>query len=372
MTTSESNGLVVSRTAGRHWILAAVLLAIGAGLVWMGLSASQQSPRIAGCVFGGVFGLLALILGLRSLPEPVADELVLDASGISRVVGGVVWAARWGELRAVAVLAEPGRQHSFRVVLEPADARFAERHQGLTPVAAGQFLVPGITLSAAEAGRLREVAGRYGKVTERPVTPVPEPSRPPAVARLAPGPVPEPARVSIHVNGWDRRKLWLFDFAMVLLGAGVYVAAEFGPSGVLHTVCRILGSAVIVLAGVVHAFEFNSHKRTLRADLRLSNVDLQWKTYYRTLELSWREIAELRLLASGHLEFRPADPDFPLHYGDAEKLALGDGWYRLPRALSPAAARKFGRCAPTLLPREVVLTVGRGGAPPTPITRGAT
>jgi len=126
-----------------------------------------------------------------------------------------------------------------------------------------------------------------------------------------------------------------------------------------------------VLGCVVHAFEFNSHKRELRADLRLSNVGFRWKTYYRKFELGWREVAELRLLTDGNLEFRPADLDFPLRHSDAEKFALSDGWYRLPRPLSTAAMRKFTACAPTLLPREVVLTVG-GGAPPTPITRGAT
>ncbi|MBE1499720.1 hypothetical protein H4696_006820 [Amycolatopsis lexingtonensis] len=365
----------MSRTAGRHWVQAGVLLAIGAGIVWLGLSASQQSPRVAGCIFGGGFGLLGLILVFRSLPEPVVNELVFDASGISRIVGGVVWAARWDELAAVAVPAEPGREHSFRVVLEPADPRFAERHRGLTPVAGGQWLVPGITLSDTEAGRVREIAGKFAGVVERPVTPVvPEPAPPSTrVDRFVPvaATVPELDHVSIHVNGWDRRKVWFFDFAMAMLGIGAYVAAEFGPPGFLHTICRILGGAVIVLAGVVHAFEFNSRKREHRADLRLSNVGFRWKTYYRKFELGWREVAELRL-ANGHLEFRPTDLDFPLRHGDAEDLALSDGWYRLPRPLSPAAARKFGRCAPTLLPRDVVLTVGGGGAPPTPITRGAT
>ncbi|UOX87271.1 hypothetical protein MUY14_36965 [Amycolatopsis sp. FBCC-B4732] len=365
----------MSRTAGRHWAQAGVLLVIGAGIVWLGLSASQQGPRVAGCVFGGGFLLLGLILVVRSLPEPVVNELVFDASGISRIVGGVVWAARWDELAAVAVPAEPGREHSFRVVLEPADARFAERHRGLTPVGGGQWLVSGITLSAGEAGRVREIAGLFVGVAERPVAPVvPEPSPPPArVDRFVPtsATVPELDHVSIHVNGWDRRKVWLFDFAMAMLGIGAYVAVEFGPSGFLHTVCRILLGAVIVLVGVVHAFEFNSRKRELRADLRLSNVGFRWKTFYRKFELSWREVAELRLRTDGTLEFRPADLDFPLRHGDAEKFALSDGWYRLPRPLSSAATRKFTAHAPALLPREVVLTVD-GGAPPTPITRGAT
>jgi hypothetical protein len=373
MTGPESDRLVVSRTAGRHWILAGVLLAIGAGLVLMGVSASQQSPRVAGYVFGGAFGLLGLTLLCRSLRKPVVNELVFDASGISRIVGGVVWAARWNEVGAVAVPAEPGGDNSFRVVLEPVDARFAERHRGLTPLAGGDFLVPGITLSVTEAQRIRDFARKYAGVTERPVTPVaPEPS--PRAARFVPQPVPalDPDHVSIHVNGWDRRKVWLFDFAMALLGIGAYVGAEFGPSGFLHTVCRILLGAVIVLAAVVQAFWFNTSKRELRADLQLSTAGFRWKTYYRKLELSWREVSELRLLTNGRLEFRPIDLDFPLRHGDFEALALDDGWYRLPRALSPAAARKFDECAPTLLPSEIVLTVGRGEAPPTPITRGAT
>jgi hypothetical protein len=279
-------------------------------------------------------------------------------------------------LGAVAVPAEPGRDNSFRVVLEPVDARFAERHRGLTALAGGDFLVPGITLSVTEAERFRDVAGKYAGVTERPVTPVePEPSpRLARAARLVPEQVPtlDADHVSIHVNGWDRRKVWLFDLAMALLGIGAYGGAEFGPSGFLHTVCRILLGAVIVLAAVVHAFEFNTSKRELRADLRLSTAGFRWKTYYRQLELSWREVSELRLLTNGHLDFRPFDLDFPLRHGDFETLARGDGWYRLPRALSPAAVRKFGECVPALLPREVVLTLGWGGAPPTPITRGAT
>ncbi|VVJ23448.1 Uncharacterised protein [Amycolatopsis camponoti] len=375
MTAPESDRVVVSRTDGRHWIQAGILLAIGAGIVWLGWSSTQEGPRLAGSVFGGGFALLGLILVFRSLPEPVVNELVFDASGISRIVRGVVWAARWDELAAVALPAEPGRDDSFRVVLEPVDDRFVERHRGLTPVAGGAFLVTGITLSVTEAGRVREIAGKYIGIAERPVTPaVPEPApRPAPAAGFVPGPatVPELDHVSIHVNAWDRRKVWFFDFAMAMLGIGAYVAGEFGPSGFLHTVCRILLGAVIVLGGVVHAFEFNSRKRELRADLRFSNVGFRWKTYHRKYELGWREVAELRLLTDGHLEFRPVDLDFPLRHGDVENLALSDGWYRLPRPLSPAAMRKFTRCVPILLPREVVLTVG-GGAPPTPITRGAT
>lgn len=375
MTAPDSGRFVVSRTAGRHWIQAGVLLAIGGGIVWLGLSSSQESARLAGSIFGGGFGLLGLILVFRSLPEPVVNELVFDASGISRIVGGVVWATRWDELAAVAVPAEPGRERSFRVVLEPVDARFAERHRGLTSVAGGALLVPGITLSVTEAGRVREISGKYARVAERPVTPVAQKPAP----RLAPGAglvsgpagVPELDYVSIHVNGWDRRKVWFFDLVMATLGIGAYVAAEFGPSGVLHTLSRIVLGAVIVLLGVVHAFEFNSHKRETRADLRLSNVGFRWKTYYRKFELGWREVAELRLLTDGNLEFRPIDLDFPLRHSDAERFAQNDGWYRLPRPLSSAAMRKFTTHAPALLPREVALTIG-GGAPPTPITRGAT
>ncbi|MFJ9782161.1 hypothetical protein ACIRSS_21420 [Amycolatopsis sp. NPDC101161] len=373
MTAPDSDRVVVSRTDGPHWIQAGIFLAIGAGAVWLGWSSTQEGPRLMGSIFGGGFVLLGLILVFRSLLEPVVNELVFDASGISRIVGGVVWAARWDELVAVALPAEPRREDFFQVVLEPADAGFAERHRGLTPVSGDAFLVPWITLSATEAGRVREIAGKYARVSERPVTPVvrePAPRSAPA-AVSAPATVPELDHVSIHVDGWDRRKVWLFDFAMAMLGIGAFVAAEFGPSGFLHTVFRIVLGAVIVLDCVVHSFEFNSRKRERRADLRLSNVGFRWKTYYRKLELSWREVAELRLLTDGHLEFRQADLDFPLRHRDTEDLAMGDGWYRLPRALSPAAARKFCKCAPTLLPREVALTIG-GGAPPTPITRGAT
>ncbi|WP_372667518.1 hypothetical protein [Amycolatopsis kentuckyensis] len=88
-----NESVVISRTEGRHWILAGVLLLVAGGFVWLTL-ASQRRPGAAGWVFGGAFGLLGLILVSRSLPEPVVDELVLDVSGISRIVGGVVWAVR--------------------------------------------------------------------------------------------------------------------------------------------------------------------------------------------------------------------------------------------------------------------------------------
>src|ERR1700749_554083 len=99
-----TDGVVVSRTEGRHWILAGVLLVVASGCLWMALASTQQSPRAAGFVFGGTFGLIGLNLVRRSLKKPVVNELVIDSTGISRVIGGVVWAVRWDELRAASVV----------------------------------------------------------------------------------------------------------------------------------------------------------------------------------------------------------------------------------------------------------------------------
>jgi hypothetical protein len=69
-----TGSVVVSRTDGRYWILAGVVLLVASGFLWIALASTQQSLRVAGFVSGGSFGL----------------------------IGGVAWAVRWDELRAAS------------------------------------------------------------------------------------------------------------------------------------------------------------------------------------------------------------------------------------------------------------------------------
>ncbi|MFG1640534.1 hypothetical protein ACGFMK_09615 [Amycolatopsis sp. NPDC049252] len=351
-----TDSVVVSRTEGRHWILAGVLLVVASGFLWMALASTQQSPRVAGFVFGGAFGLLGLNLVRRSLKKPVVNELVIDSTGISRVIGGVAWAVRWDELRAASVVTRKRDQ----VVLTPAVDRFENLHRSLVRVNDGDYLVAGIELYDTETPRVREALAKYvGVKRERVVNaPVSTPVRQAVSAPWTPPTAEMPVVVAIHVNGWDRVKLRWVRFFALMIELGLGVAIEFGPRNGLRTACLVV--FVIVFAGMawLEVFERQSRARKTRVTLELSAAGLRWKSYYRQIVVSWPEIAELRV-PSGLVEFRPASDDFPLDRPELAHLRQGDGWYRLPRALSATAAKEFDEHIRGVLPASVRLAVSQ-------------
>ncbi|HEY3464128.1 MAG TPA: hypothetical protein VGL47_03300 [Amycolatopsis sp.] len=370
MTEPAGGRIVVSRTAGRPWILAVVLLVVASGFLWMALAATQESPRVAGWVFGGGFGLLGLNLVRRSVRRPVRDELVLDPAGISRVIGGVVWTVRWDELRAASVVESPRKSEGHQVVLSPARDGFESRHRSLVRIGGGDFLVAGIGLDDREAPRVREVLARHIGATVDRVVEAPVLARPPSPVRDAvpswmPPPLEATGSVTIHVNAWNRALLrWGRLFAlMVELGLGA--AIEFGPRNGIRTACLVVFAVVFAGATWLEIAERQSRSRKFRVTLELSAAGIRWVSRYRRIEVAWPEIAELRTPAR-LVEFRPASDGFPLDRPDLHPLRQADGWYRFPRALSATAAREFDEHIREVLPGGVAW------APPTPITRGAT
>lgn len=353
----EGDRFVVSRTDGRHWILAGVVLLVASGFLWMALASTQQSPQVAGFVFGSAFGLLSLNLVRRSLKRPVVNEFVIDSTGISRVIGGVAWAVRWDELRAASVVTRKRDQ----VVLTPAVDRFENLHRSLVRVGDGDYLVAGIELYASETPRVREALAKYvGVKRERVVnTPASAPVQQAASAPWTPPSVDVPAAVAIHVNGWDRVKLrWVQFFAfMIELGLGVTI--EFGPRNGFRTACLVFFIIVFVGTAWLEIFERQSRSRKTRVTLDLSAAGLRWKSYYRQIVVSWPEIAELRA-PSGLVEFRPVSDDFPLDRPDLDHLRQGDGWYRMPRTLSPTAVKEFETHIHGVLPAHVHLAERAG------------
>lgn len=353
MTEPENDRFVVSRTNGPYWILAGVTLCVAAGFFWMALAATQASPRVAGWVFGGCFGLLGLILVVRSLRKPVRNELVIEPAGISRVIGGVAWALRWDELRVVSVV--KGAQHNtgHQVVLSPADDRFESPSRSLVRIAGGDSLVAGFELDEEEVPRVREVLAKHvGVTTERvPGTQVPTPSP----IRPAIG---SSSTVTIHVNGWDRvlfRWIQLYGF---LIEVGLGAVLEFGPRNGFRSVCAFVAGAVLIVLIWLTISEQESHSLKAKVLLELSPAGLRWKKYHLTFAVSWPEIAELRVLSS-HLEFRPVSGDFPLDRPELDQLRLADGWYRTLQALSPTAAKEFEAHIRDVLPAGVPLALGQ-------------
>lgn len=359
MTEPESGRFVVSRTDGPQWILAGVLLCVAGGFFWMALAATQESPRAMGWIFGGMIALLGLNLVVRSLRKPVRNELVLDPAGISRVIGGVAWVLRWDELRAASVVKGTGERARHQVVLTPADTGFESPSRSLVRIDGGDFLVAGLELYDREVPRVRELLAKHvGVAAER--LPGPQAAVPPPVGAAAPRWVP-PAEssggVAIHVNGWDRVLLrWVKLFAfMIELGLGAVI--EFGPRNGFRTACVVVFITVFAGTSWLVVFEQRSRARKARIVLELSAAGLRWKSYYREIVVSWPEIAELRT-SSGLVEFRPATADFPLHRPELDHLRLGDGWYRMPRALSASAAKEFETHIRSVLPAGVPLALG--------------
>jgi hypothetical protein len=134
---------------------------------------------------------------------------------------------------------------------------------------------------------------------------------------------------------------------------------EFGPRSGFRSVCVFVAGAVLVVLALLTGFEQNSRSRKIRVLLELSATGLRWRTYHLKFTVSWPEIAELRVL-SGHLEFRPLSGDFPLDRPEIDLLRLADGWYRMPRALSPTAAKEFEAQIRDVLPARVPLALGQG------------
>ncbi|WP_290057221.1 hypothetical protein [Amycolatopsis solani] len=348
----------MSRTDGPHWIQAGFLLAVGAGIVWLGLSSAQQGPRIMGCIVGGGFGLLGLNLVWRSVRKPVRNELIIDQIGISRVIGGVAWAVRWDELAAASVV-ESGQKHdSYQVVLSPAREDFESHSRSLVRIGGGDFVVAGLGLYERELPRVREALAKHvGTRIERVAgghVPAPPPVE--AVAAAVPEWMPPPLRpsasVEIHVNGWNRvRHRWL-RFVAIAIELGLGGVIEFGPHNGFRTACQVVFVAVFVGASWREIFEQQSRSRKTRITLELSAIGLRWVSYYRRIVVTWPEIAELRT-PSRLVEFRPASEDFPLQRPELDELRQPDGWYRLPTPLSSTASKRFDAHIREVLPGGV-------------------
>ncbi|RSD20048.1 hypothetical protein [Amycolatopsis eburnea] len=349
-----NESVVVSRTEGRHWILAGVLLLVAGGFVWLALASTQRSPGVAGWVFGGAFGLLGLNLVRRSVRQPARNELIIDAAGVSRVIGGVVWALRWDELAAASVVGNGRKHERHQVVLSPARDDFASPHHSLVRIGGGDFQVAGIGLSEREVPRVREALAKHVGVQAERVAGARVPA-PPPVAAAAPEwmpPLQPSGSVKIHVNGWDRAAHWWLRFFALAIELGLGVAIEFGPRNGLRTAGVVVFIAVFVGMTWREIGWQQSRSRRFRITLELSAAGLHWKTYYRQIVVSWPEIAELRT-PTRLLEFRPAGDDFPLRRPELDELRQTDGWYRLPARLSATAAKELDTRIREVLPHRM-------------------
>ena len=352
-----NESVVISRTEGRHWILAGVLLLVAGGFVWLALASTQRSPAVMGWVFGGAVGLLGLNLVRRSVRKPVRNELIIDATGISRVIGSVVWALRWDELAAASVVDSGQKHERHQVVLGPAREDFESHHRSLVRIGGGDFLVAGIGLYEREVPRVREVLAKHVGVRAERVAPV---LAPPPVAAAVSERMPPPLRpsgsvVEIHVNGWDRATQWWLRFLVLAIELGLGAVIEFGPHNGFRTACKVVFAAVFVGMSWREVGWQQNHSRKVRIMLELSATGLRWKSYYRQIVVSWPEIAELRT-PTRLLEFRPESDDFPLRRPELHELRQADGWYRLPATLSATASKEFEARIREVLPGGIAWT----------------
>lgn len=299
-----NESIVISRTEGRYWILAGVLLLIAGGFVWLALASTQRSPGIAGWVFGGAFGLLGL----------------------------------------------------NKVVLSPARDDFESHHRSLVRIGGGDFPAAGIGLYEREVPRVREALAKHVGVRAELVAPV---LAPPPVTAAVPEWMPPPRAsgsvVEIHLNGWDRATQWWLRFFVLAIELGLGAVIEFGPHNGFRTACKVVFTAVFVGMSWREIGWRQNQSRKVRIMLELSATGLRWVSYYRQIAVSWPEIAELRT-PTRLLEFRPASDDFPLCRPELHELRQTDGWYRLPATLSATASKEFEARIREVLPGGIAWT----------------
>ena len=217
------------------------------------------------------------------------------------------------------------------------------------------------------------------------------------VCVLAPGAEPGTGRGSRKIvpTDWSARRYWRLAGSIVVPGAIVAIAGSLAGSADAREILTTLG--LMALAAPIWLFVFTP--RAYRSNVNATAVTISadgigwFRRGETTFMLDWAEVAEVRLTTIEHDGLVLRVIDLFLTEEGARRRAelrglrelgaqLGDhrlpgekGAYRLPEAFSDAAAQQVRAAMAAFRPdryREFTAGLEASGAPPTPITRGAT
>ncbi|EME56633.1 hypothetical protein H074_22229 [Amycolatopsis decaplanina DSM 44594] len=358
--------LVISRTPGVFGHLVLVIL-FGALTVVMAIavvSDYQLAVRIVAGVLCAVFIYCGTIEFRNYRTPPPADELIFDQAGIRRIEGGVVaWSAQWEDIAKVILSLEfreysPHRSGSdeFKLVIRPGSG-FDALAAGFAREPDGDLQVADIDLRPREVERLLPFLVRHADVAIEDDNS--------AVRTVPDEPVVETAReedldvvdgvVKIHVNGWDKRKLWVFRFASLMIEVTALVVAAATEGTSVRVCALVVLFALFAVTMVVEGLEGATHEKKRKVVLEVGPRGFYFRTYGTFVGVWWHEIDAVRWGVddgSTYLDFLPSSDMFAIRHPklaeltksdpyDAESGGLAGGWYRLGRPFSVNARREF-------------------------------
>ncbi|WP_410661313.1 hypothetical protein [Amycolatopsis sp. lyj-112] len=358
--------LVISRTPGviGHLVLVVLFGTLTVVMAFAMFGDYQLAVRIVGGVLCAVFIYCATIELRNFRTPPPSDELIFEVTGITRITGGVVaWIARWEDIEKV-FLSLKFREYSrlnrgsdqFTLVLRPG-ASFDAQAAGLAREPDGDLQVSDIALRPRDAEQMLPLLVRHVDVAiEDDNTAVPTVPDEPVVtsAREAALDVVDDV-VKIHVNGWDKRKMWAFRFSCLMIEVCglVIVATTAGTAMRVYALAVLF--ALFVVTILVEGMEGATHEKKQKVVLELGPRGFYFRTYGTFVGAWWHEIEAVRWgvdHGSTYLDFLPGSDMFPLRHPrlakltrqnpyDDESESLSGGWYRLARPFTVNARREF-------------------------------
>ncbi|MEV6906317.1 hypothetical protein [Amycolatopsis sp. NPDC051071] len=360
--------LVISRTPGviGHLVLVVLFSILTVVMAFAVFSDFQLAVRIVGGVLCAVFIYCGTIEFRNYRTPPPADELIFDAAGITRIKSGVVaWIARWDDIEKVFLSLKfreytshhPGSDQ-FTLIIRPG-VNFDAQTAGFAREPDGDLQVSDVDLRPRDAESVLPLLVKYVDVaieddnTEVRVVPA-EPVV--TVAREEDLEVVEDV-VKIHVNGWDKRKMWVFRYVSLTIEVCCLVVAanSFSP---LVRGCATAGLVALFAVTIwVEGMEAATHKKERRVVLELGPRGFYFRTYGTFAGVWWHEIDAVRWgvdHGSTYLDFLPSSDMFTIRHPRLAKLTrrnpyddesenLAGGWYRLGRPFTVNARREFER-----------------------------
>ncbi|MFI6300723.1 hypothetical protein ACIBCH_02505 [Amycolatopsis thailandensis] len=358
--------LVISRTPGvfGHLMLVVLFGTLTVVMAFAVLGDYKLAVRIVAGVLCAVFVYCDTIEFRNYRTPPPADELIFDPAGITRIRGGVVaWMAQWADIEKVLLSLkfreyDPNRRVSdeFQLVIRPGSS-FDAHAAGFTREPDGDLQIADIDLRPRDAERLLPFLVKHVEVSiEDDNT---------AVRTVPDEPVVSTAReealdvvedmVKIHVNGWDKRKMWAFRFAALMIEVCALVVAAATAGTAVRLCALVVLLTLFAVTMVVEGLEGATRDKKRRVVLELRPRGFYFRTYGTFVGVWWHEIDAVRWgvdHGSSYLDFLPSSDMFAVRHPrlaeltksnpyDDESERLEGGWYRLARPFSVNARREF-------------------------------
>lgn len=268
--------LVISRTPSvfGHLVLVVLFGTLTVVMAFAVLGDYQLAVRIVGGVLCAVFIYCGNIEFRNYRNPPPADELIFDAEGITRIKSGVVaWIARWDDIEKVFLSLKfreytshnPGSDQ-FTLIIRPG-VNFDAQAAGFAREPDGDLQVSDVDLRPRDAESLLPLLVKYVDVAiedDNTVVPVVPAEPVVTVAREEDLEVVEGV-VKIHVNGWDKRKMWVFRFASLMIEVCALVVAAATTGTAVQLCAFVVLFALFAVTMVVEGLEGATHERSERS-----------------------------------------------------------------------------------------------------------